>query len=163
GDVPAITFGQYILAQGLDGLAGDDPAADRCLDGDGKELSRYQFPQPLAQGAAAALGLLPVYNDRQRVDRLTVDKDVHQHEIAFAIIVELVVEAGIAAAYRFETVVKIEHDLVQRQTIDQHRPVAGIGQVELHAAALFAQGEDRAQIGVGNQHRGLDPRLLDMV
>ena len=103
--------------------------------------------QPLAQGAAAPLGLAAMDDDRQRVDRLAVDQDVHQHEVALAVVVDLVVEAGIAAADRFQPVVEIEHDLVQRQAVDQHRAVAGIGQVDLRAAPLLAQapgsGRDR--------------------
>jgi hypothetical protein len=83
-------------------------------------------------------------DDRKGVNRLAVDQDVHQHEVALAVVVDLVVEAGIAAADRFEPVVKVEHDFVERQAIDQHRPVAGIGQVGLHASALFAQGEGSA-------------------
>src|SRR5207249_10294913 len=34
GHVAAIAFGEHVLAQGLDGLAGDDPAAYRRLDRD---------------------------------------------------------------------------------------------------------------------------------
>ena len=138
-------------------------AADRRLDRHLKQLPRDQVLQSLAQGAAAPLGLLAVDDDRERVDRLAVDEDVHQHEVALAVVVDLVVEAGIAAADRFQPVVEIEDDLVQRQAIDQHRPVAGIGQIDLLAAALFAQRQDRPEIGVGDEDRRLDPRLLDMV
>ena len=58
GHVAAVAFGEDVLAQGLDGLAGDDAAADRGLDGDLEKLARDQVLQPLAQRAAAAVGLL---------------------------------------------------------------------------------------------------------
>src|SRR6202030_4367639 len=57
GDVAAIAFGEHVLAQRLDGLAGDDAAADRRLDRDGEELARDQVLQAFAQCAAAPLGL----------------------------------------------------------------------------------------------------------
>src|ERR1700730_3529016 len=69
GHVAAIAFGEDVLAQGLDRLAGDDPPADRRLDGDGKELARDQILQSFAQGPAAPLGLAAMDDDRQRVDR----------------------------------------------------------------------------------------------
>ena len=125
--------------------------------------ARDQVLQPLAERPAAALGLAAVDDDRQRVDRLAVDQDVQLAPGRPRVAVDLVVEAGIAAADRFQPVVEVEHHLVQRQAIDQHRAVAGIGQVELHAAPLLAQLQDRAEILVGHQDRRLDPRLLDMV
>ena len=48
GHVAAIAFGEHVLAQGLDGLARDDTAADRRLDRDGEELARDQVLQSLA-------------------------------------------------------------------------------------------------------------------
>src|SRR5437016_12650968 len=48
GHVAAVAFGEHVLAQGLDGLAGDNPAADRCLDRHGKKLARDQILQALA-------------------------------------------------------------------------------------------------------------------
>ena len=116
-----------------------------------------------SQSAAAALGLAAVDDHGQRVDRLVVDQDIHHHQIALAVVVELIVEAGIAAADRFQPVVEIEHHLVQRQAIDQHRAAADIGQLDLLAAALLAELQDPAQMLVGHQDRRLDPRLLDMV
>src|SRR6266446_220197 len=52
GHVAAIAFGEHVLAQRLDGLPRDDPAADRRLDRDLKELARDQILQSLAQRTA---------------------------------------------------------------------------------------------------------------
>src|SRR5689334_15955320 len=53
GDVAPVAFGEHVLAQGLDGLARDDAAADRRLDRDGEELARDQILQSFAQRSAA--------------------------------------------------------------------------------------------------------------
>src|SRR5438477_1463118 len=42
GHVAAVAFGEHVLAQRLDGLARDDPAADRRLDRHREELARDQ-------------------------------------------------------------------------------------------------------------------------
>ena len=74
--IAAIAFGEHILTQRHDGLAGNDSAADRCLDRDLKQLTRDQVLQPLAQRAAAPLGLVAMDDDRERIDRLAIDEDV---------------------------------------------------------------------------------------
>src|SRR5579875_1685427 len=45
-DVTAIALGQHVLAQRADVLPGDDPGADRGLDGHLELLARDQFLQP---------------------------------------------------------------------------------------------------------------------
>src|SRR5690349_12662976 len=55
-DVAAIAFGGDILGEGADGLAGDDPAADRRLDRNLEELARDQLLQFLADLPPPALG-----------------------------------------------------------------------------------------------------------
>src|SRR4029077_11767220 len=109
-----------VLAIGLDRLARDDAAADRRLDGDLEELARNELLQPLAQRPPALLGIAAVDDEGERVDRLAVDQDVEQDDVAFLVAVDLIVEAGIAAADRFEAIVEIEDDLVQGQAIDHH-------------------------------------------
>ena len=98
---------------------------------------------------------------RQRVDHLAVHQDIDLHEIALAITVELVIEAGIAPADGFEPVVEVEHHLVQGQPVHRHRTAAHIGEFDLLATAFGAQLQDRAEILVGHHDRGLDPGLVD--
>src|SRR3712207_3978433 len=45
GDVAAVALGQHVLALGLHGLPGDDPAPDGGLDGDVEHLPRDQLPE----------------------------------------------------------------------------------------------------------------------
>src|SRR6266540_5009566 len=47
-DVAAVALRRYVLAEGVDGGAGDDLAADRALDGDLELLARNLLGQPLA-------------------------------------------------------------------------------------------------------------------
>src|SRR5580704_17333988 len=93
-DVAAVALGQHVLAQRADRLAGDDAPADRGLDGDLEELARDQVFQPLAQRPAAALGLVLVHDDAERIDRLAIHQDGELHQLALLVAHHLVVEAG---------------------------------------------------------------------
>ena len=110
---------------------------------------------------AATFGLFAMDDHGERIDDLAVHQDIDLHEIALAIAVELVVEAGIAPADGFEPVVEIEHHLVQRQLVDRHGAATHIGQLDLLTATLGAQLQNRAEIFVGHHDRGLDPGLVD--
>src|SRR5204863_3058862 len=50
-DVAAVALGDHVLADGLDGLAGDDLRADRGLDRDLELLPRDLFAEPLDERA----------------------------------------------------------------------------------------------------------------
>ncbi|MPL67355.1 hypothetical protein SDC9_13046 [bioreactor metagenome] len=163
GGVAAIALCRHVLAHRAERLARHDPATDRRLDRDLEHVPRDQLFQLLHHRPAARLGAVAVHHDRQRIDRLVVHQDRHlDHEI-LAVFAELVVEGGIALRHRFQPVVEVEHHLGERQVIDHHRARAGIGQIELDAAAVLAQLQHVAQIFVGHHDRRLDPRLLDMV
>jgi hypothetical protein len=99
----------------------------------------------------------------QRVHGLVVHEDLHLDEPVLAVAGHLVVEARVALGHRLEPVVEVEDDLVQRQVVDDHRAAAGIGEVELEAAAVLAELQHVAQVVVGDEDGGLDPRLLDML
>ena len=123
-------------------------------------MARDQVLQPFAHAAAAFFGHAAVDDQRQRIDRLVVDEDVHLDEVALAAADLFIVEAGIAAADRFKPVVEIEHHFVQRQFVAHLRAAADIGQVRLDAAAVLAQFQDRAEIFVGRVDHRLDPRFF---
>src|SRR4051794_37743647 len=73
GDVAAVALGDDVLAEGLDGLARHDLAADCGLDGDLVHLPRDQLLQLLAHAAAAALGHRAVDDHREAVHPVAVD------------------------------------------------------------------------------------------
>ena len=160
-DVAAVAFGRDVLAQRRNGLAGDDLAADGGLDRDLEEVVGDQLLQLLAHDAAALFGGRAVDQHGERVDRLLVDQDRHLDQVALAVVGEVVVEGGIALGDRLQPVVEVEDDLVERQVVLQHGALADIGEVDLDAAAVLAEFQDRAEIVVGRQDRGADPRLLD--
>ena len=163
GHVAAVALGGHVLPECAHRLPGDDAAADRRLDRDLEQLARDQLLQAPAQRPAAGLGVAAVDDGGERVDRLAVDEHGHLDQLALGVAVELIVEAGVTAAHRFEPVVEVMDRLVQGQAVDHHGAAAGIGEVDLHAAPLLAQRQHRAQVVVRHQDGGLDPRLLDMV
>ncbi len=65
----------------------------------------------------------------------------------------VIVEAGIAAADRFQAVVEVEHDFVQRQLVAELgagvAAGADVGQVLLDAAAVLAELEDAPRYSSG--------------
>src|SRR5690606_15894100 len=74
---------------------------------------------------------------------------------------DLIVERGVALRDRLQPVVEVEHHLVQRQLVDHKRAAADIGQLDLAAATVLAQLDHAAEVFVGGQDGGLDPRLAD--
>jgi len=120
GDVAAVTFGDDVLAHGVDGFAGDDFGADGGLDGDLEHLAGNEFAHFGDEKFAAFVGELAVDDDGERVDGLSGDQDVELDHGRFPVVGEVVVEGCIAAGDGFEAVVKIEDDFVQRQFVVQH-------------------------------------------
>src|SRR5262249_45241160 len=104
-----------------------------------------------------------IYDHRERVDRIAVDEDRHLDEVALLVAFDVIVEAGVAAAHRLQAIVEVEHHFVERKMIDHHRAVAGVGEIDLAAAAILAELEHRAEIFVRHQDRRLDPRLFDLL
>ena len=72
GDVAAVTFGEYVLAQGVYRFPGDDLAADSALDGDFELLPGDFVPQALADFAGAVIGVAPENQLGKGVHRLAV-------------------------------------------------------------------------------------------
>src|SRR5208282_3229386 len=93
-DVAAVALGGHVLAQGRDGLARDDAPPDRRLDRDLEELPRDELLEALAEQAAALLGAAPVHDDGERVHGLAVHQDGELDEVALAVALDVIVEAG---------------------------------------------------------------------
>ena len=123
-------------------------------------LNRCRGIRSLSRSQAAGLGGDAV-DDRQRVDRLAVDQDVHLDEVALAVADLVIVEAGIAAADRLQPVVEVEHHLIEGQLVGELGAAGDVGEVLLDAAAVLAELEDRAEIFVGDVDGRLDPGFVD--
>ena len=57
---------------------------------------------------------------RQCIDRLARDHDVELRHGRHPVAREMIVERSVAPRHRLQSVVKVEHDLVQRQLVLQH-------------------------------------------
>src|SRR5436305_1460586 len=66
GDVAAVALREHVLALGLDGLAGDDPPADRGLDRHVEQLARDQLTELRGHPPPVRVGLGAVHDGRER-------------------------------------------------------------------------------------------------
>src|SRR6185436_14759740 len=71
-DVAAVALRGDVLPHGLHALAGDHLGADRGLDRNLEHLTGDQPPEALAEVAPAHVGVVPVDDDREGVDRIAV-------------------------------------------------------------------------------------------
>jgi hypothetical protein len=74
--VAAVALGEDVFAEGLDGFAGDDLAADGGLDGDFELVAGDLLAEFGAQGTAALLGPFLVDDRGEGLDGVAVDEDV---------------------------------------------------------------------------------------
>ena len=102
-------------------------------------------------------------DDGQRVHGVAVHQDVELHQGRLPVPGYMIVERSIAAGEGFQAIVKIEHDLVERQLVGDEHPVrADIFQRFLHAALLLAQLKNGADVlGRREDHRR-DDWLFDL-
>src|ERR1700687_3345501 len=76
GNVSAVALGENVFADGRDGFARDDAAADSGLDRHFKHLARNEFSQKRHQIAPAFSRKLTMNDQRQRVDRFAGDQHI---------------------------------------------------------------------------------------
>ena len=113
---------------------------------------------------AAIVGAIAMDDDRQRVHRLAVDQDIELDQRRLPVAGDVIVERRVAARDRFQPIVEIEHDFVERQLVGDQHAVGGL-ELErlLHAALVLAQLQDGAdELRRRQDHRG-DDRLFDLV
>ncbi len=58
----------------------------------------------------------------ERVDRLAVDQDIEPDQVALAVFEMFIVHRSVPAGHAFDLVMKIHHDLVERDLGGQHHP-----------------------------------------
>ena len=92
--------------------------------GDVEHLARDLLAQPLDERPPARVRRVAMDDQRERVDRLAADEDVHADELARAEADEVVVEARVAARARLQLVVVVEDDLGERQLVDEQDALA---------------------------------------
>jgi hypothetical protein len=137
--------------------------ADGRLQRDLEHLARDQLAHALDQNLAALVGEVAMDDHRKRVHRLARDQHVQPHHRRDAISGQMVIERRVAARRALQPVVEIEHDLVQRQLVESaSRARADVFELLLHAALLFEQRQNAAQILLARDHGGVDDRLFDL-
>src|SRR4051794_25576530 len=109
-DVAAVALGGHVLAEGLDGLAGDDVRADRRLDRDVVLLARDLRAQLLGQHAPDVIGLVAMHDHRERIDGIAGEQHVELRQVRGAQPADLVVQGGVAAGARLQLVEEVQDD-----------------------------------------------------
>ena len=165
GDVAAVALGQHVLSHGLDGLPGDDLAADGCLDRDLKQLAGNVLLQLFADLPGPAVRLFPVNDEAQGVYLVPVEEQVHLHQVAPFIALQLVVQAGVSLGPGLQGVEEVVDDLADGHGVVQlHQIGVQILHILKNAPAVLTHGHDVAHIvrGRDDGHLGVGlPRLAD--
>src|SRR5271156_4624677 len=161
-DIAAVTFGGDILTQRLDGFPGDNLRANPGLNRDFEHLARDQLAHLFAQRPAPFVSLVAMHDYRKRVHHLAVDPNIQFNQRPCPEVQKLVIERRVAAAHRFQPIVKVEDDFGQRQFVVQDDALlAEEAQVALDAAAILAQLHHGAEILLGHMDGGEDEGFLD--
>src|SRR5215467_3662827 len=160
-DVAAVALGGYVLAHGLDGFPGDDPAPHRGLDGHLVELAGNDPAELLGQRLALLVRLVAVDDDGQRVHRIAVQEDVELDHVGLAELQEVVVERGVTLGDGLEPVVEVHHDLREREVELDVAALPDVLQRPVLPALVLGELVDLAHELCGHEHRAAHVRLLD--
>ena len=122
-------------------------AADGCLDGDFELLHGDHFDEFFADRASFAFGFGAVDEAGEGIDGLFIDADFELDDIADLVFFKFVIERAIAAGDRFEFVIEIGDDLVEREAVGEEEAfgIHRLGFVQL-AALFHAKAHDGAEI-----------------
>jgi hypothetical protein len=160
-DVAAVALRGDVLAHRCDRFARDDLAADGGLQRDFELVPRDLLAQLLQDLAAAALALVLVAQERQRVDFVAGDEDAHLDQVARFEAFDFVVHRAVAACRRLQVVVEVEDDLRERDAeADHHAFLAVVVGLHVLAAAIGADLHDRADVDGGHDDVHVRDRLL---
>ena len=147
GDVAAVALCQHVLPHGLQGLPGDDLAADGGLDGHLEKLTGDVVLQLLAQPSGPGIGLVPVGDEAEGVHLISVQEKVHLYQITGPVFGKLIVQTGVALGPGLQGVEEVVDDLPQRHGVVKFHQ---IGVQILHVLklppAVLAERHDVAHI-----------------
>src|SRR5207244_1959028 len=161
---PTATLRGHILLQRTDRFASEDLIADGRLDRHFEHLTRNILLHLLSYLSASERRFIAVDNKRQGIHALAVQQDIDFHQLGWLVADDLIVERCIALCLGLQSVIEVEHDLAERHLVNKHDPGRiQIGQTLLRAAALLAQGQEVADIGLRRDERRLNVRLLEVL
>ena len=163
-DITAVTLGEDIFADLLDGLAGNDLGSDSGLDSDVELLTRKEFFEFLTHATTEIDGIVAVGEGREGIDLLAVEEDIQFDEVGRSEAVHVPIEGGVALGDGFEFVVEIDDDLAERHVEEKLHAVAG-DILLLDEFTTFAETEchDRTDVVGGGDDGRADIRLLNAV
>src|SRR5579859_8094134 len=96
-------------------------------------------------------------NDRERIHHLAVDANVQFNQMLRTKVQKFIIERGISARHRLQTVVKVEDYLRQRHLVMKDDALmTGVAEVALRAAALLAQTHNSPEVLFGYVDRSED-------
>ncbi len=108
--------------------------------------------------------LVAVDDDRERLDRVAGDQDLHLDEVGGLVAQTVVVVGGVALGAALEGVEEVRDDLAKRHVVGELDPLRG---EVLHAdggpALLVAEAHDGAHVFFGADDGGADHGLPDLV
>ena len=122
-DVPSVALRSDVFPDGGNGLSGDDFRTDGRLQGNHELLPWNEFLQLDADLLAEVVGVVPVDQGTQSIDLVSVQQDVHLHQVALLVAVWEVVEGRVSAGDGFQLVVKVKDDFPQGHAEGEFHPV----------------------------------------
>ena len=122
--VATVALGGHILANLLDGLAGNDFRSDSSLNGNIELLARNEFLQFLAHAATQCNCIVLMRKRRQGIDGFSVEQNIELRQLRRAERVDVVVERSIAFRDALQLIVEVDDYLAQRQVEVQFDAVA---------------------------------------
>jgi hypothetical protein len=104
-----------------------------------------------------------MHDHRQGIDLVAVDQHVELDHVGGAVLLELVVERGVAARDGLQLVEEVHHHFGHRHVVGQLHLAAVVGHVHLLAALLVAQRDHRAEVFLRHEDLGGDDGLADLL
>src|SRR5690606_24718658 len=152
--VAAITLGQNVLAQCLDGAPGHDLTTKGGLNRDVEHLPRDELLHLLDQNPALIVSIVAVHDQRQRIDLVAIDQDVQTGQVGRLEALEAVIQRSVATADRLQAVEEIQHHFTHWQVVTNLYLGTEELQIALHASLFDTQRDDATQMLLRHQNIG---------
>ena len=163
-DVASVTFGSDVLADLLDGLAGDNLASDCGLYGDVELLTGKEFLEAFTHAAAEGDGVVDVGERGEGVDAFAVEEDVEADKFGGAEAGGVIIEGSVATTDALEFVVEVDDDFAQwHEELDFDAVAGDEFLLDEFAALAKTEGHDRADVGGSGDDSSADIGFFDML
>src|SRR5215471_3457278 len=107
--------------------------------------------------------MFAVADEGKGVHSLSCHEEIYFHEVRLPVARKMVVQRRVPAGDGFQAVIKIQHNLVERQLIGQENALGGnVLEPLLHAALFLHQRQYPAQVFVIGEDSRRDHRFFDL-